>query len=110
MPVTLCTAAPRRSSAQGHFWPGALAEHEPVDRAPYPLATNYERKFRLPAREFGLEVGFNAAALPQRIEQHSRLEGQPEGVPEAVLDSSHSVHSIALSFGPGCDGFRWEWE
>ncbi|MFC7487063.1 hypothetical protein ACOCJ7_01035 [Knoellia sp. CPCC 206453] len=87
-----------------------ITEHELVNRAPYPQATNYERKFRLPAREFGLEVCFDPAALPRRIEQHSRLEGQPEQVREAVLDGSHSVHSIALSFGPGCYGFRWEWE
>lgn len=87
-----------------------ITEHELVNRAPYPLATNYERKFRLPVREFVVEVTFDPAALPKRIVQHSRLEGEPERVREAYLDDSHSTHAIALNFGPGCFGFRWEWE
>lgn len=87
-----------------------ITEHELVNRSPYPLATNYERKFRLPVREFVVEVCFDAAALPRRIEQHSRLEGEPERVREVHLDESHSTHAIALNFGPGCYGFRWEWD
>lgn len=87
-----------------------ITEHELVNRSPYPLATNYERKFRLPVREFVLEVCFDAAALPARLVQHSRLEGEPERAREAFLDESHSTHAIALNFGPGCYGFRWEWE
>ncbi|MGH3432157.1 MAG: XRE family transcriptional regulator, partial [Thermocrispum sp.] len=86
-----------------------ITEHELINRAPYPLATNYERKFRLPVREFVLEVCFDPAALPARCVQYSRLEGEAERVKKAVIDDSHSTHAIALNFGPGCYGFRWDW-
>jgi hypothetical protein len=41
-----------------------ITEHELVNTAPYPPATNYERKFRLPVRQFVVEVCFDPAALP----------------------------------------------
>ena len=87
-----------------------ITEHELINRAPYPLATNYERKFRLPVREFVLEVCFDPSAVPVRVTQHSRLEGEPERTRELPIDDSSSAHSIALNFGPGCYGFRWDWE
>ncbi|RZS32650.1 hypothetical protein EV193_11126 [Herbihabitans rhizosphaerae] len=86
-----------------------IIEHELVNRAPYPLATNYERKFRLPAREFVLEVCFDPAALPVRCEQVIRHDGG-EQVKAVSLDETHSVHGVALDFAPGCYGFRWSWE
>ncbi|CRK56007.1 hypothetical protein [Alloactinosynnema sp. L-07] len=46
-----------------------ITEHEVGYQAPYPLATNYERKFRRPVREFVVEVGFHAAAQPVRCTQ-----------------------------------------
>lgn len=87
-----------------------ITEHELINRAPYPLATNYERKFRLPVREFVVEVCFDPAAVPVRCVRYSRLEGQAERAKDAIVDDSHSTHAIALNFGPGCYGFRWDWE
>ncbi|WP_020666402.1 transcriptional regulator [Amycolatopsis nigrescens] len=87
-----------------------VIEHELVNRAPYPLATNYERKFRLPVREYVLEVCFDPAAVPASCASYSRLDGKSEEVREAVLGGDCSMHSVALSFGPGCYGFRWDWD
>lgn len=91
-----------------------ITEHELVNRAPYPLATNYERKFRLPVREFVLEVCFDSAAVPlavpRRCEQFTRLDGQPETRTDVTIDDTHSTHGVALNFGPGCYGFRWSWD
>ncbi|WP_436496229.1 XRE family transcriptional regulator [Actinokineospora sp. HUAS TT18] len=86
-----------------------ITEHEMVNQAPCPLATNYERKFRRPVREFVVEVAFHPSALPVRCEQFSRVGAEAEQVNEAVLDGSQSVHSVALNFGPGVYGYRWEW-
>lgn len=87
-----------------------ITEHELINRAPYPLATNYERKFRLPVREFVLEVCFDPAAVPARCVQYSRLEGEEERSRDVTVDGAPSAHAIAMDFGPGCYGFRWEWE
>jgi hypothetical protein len=86
-----------------------ITEHALVNRAPCPLATNYERKFRLPVREFVLEVCFDAAALPVRCTQYSRLDGYPEQTQPAIIGDAHATHGAALNFGPGCYGFRWDW-
>jgi transcriptional regulator with XRE-family HTH domain len=87
-----------------------ITEHELINRAPYPLATNYERKFRLPVREFVLEVCFDPAAVPARVVQYSKLPDGSERERQVAVDDSHSAHAIALNFGPGCYGFRWDWE
>lgn len=87
-----------------------ITEHELINRAPYPIATNYERKFRLPVREFVLEVCFHRDAIPRRCEQFSVTEDGQERVKDAIIDDSHSTHAIALNFGPGRYGFRWDWE
>lgn len=87
-----------------------IIEHALVNRAPYPLATNYERKFRLPVREFALEICFDPAALPRRCMQYVRLEGQAERAGEVAIDETFTTHGVALNFGPGCYGFRWDWD
>lgn len=81
-----------------------ITEHELVNQWPFPVATNYERKFRLPVRQYLLEVVFDVAALPSRCVKVS--QGQ---VAEARIDPHGRVHGVALGFGPGCFGFRWEW-
>jgi hypothetical protein len=87
-----------------------ITEHALVNRAPCPLATNYERKFRLPVREFVLEVCFDAAARPVRCERYSRIDGHTEHVQPAIVGDTHATHGVALNFGPGSYGFRWVWE
>lgn len=84
-----------------------ITEHELVNSAPYPPATNYERKFRLPVREFVLEVCFDPARVPVDCVRYFRLDEADEiAVP---VERSLSVHGVALNFGPGRYGFRWSW-
>ncbi|MFI6096305.1 multiprotein-bridging factor 1 family protein [Lentzea sp. NPDC051213] len=86
-----------------------ITEHEIVNHAPYPLATNYERKFRRPVHEYVLEVSFDGAALPRTCTRHvTDVDGtrQEFGV---RLDEGNAVHGVALKFGPGCYGFEWSW-
>ncbi|MGQ0840264.1 helix-turn-helix domain-containing protein [Actinokineospora sp.] len=86
-----------------------ITEYELVNAAPCPVDANYERKFRLPVREFVLEVCFDPAAVPDHCEQYTRDEHGVETAQPAELDRSRSVHGVALNFGPGCYGFRWGW-
>jgi len=85
-----------------------ITEHELVNVAPYPPSDNYERKFRLPVREFVLEICFDPLRLPVRCERYSQLDETEEiGL---RVEVAPSVHGVALNFGPGRYGFRWQWE
>jgi hypothetical protein len=75
-----------------------VIEHELVNVAPCPLATNYERKFRLPTHEYVLEVTFEGAA-PASVTQ---LDGSEVRPGRTLLD-------VALDVQPGVRGFRWTW-
>ena len=55
-----------------------ITEHELVNSAPYPPATNYERKFRLPVREFVLEVCFDPAGCRPTVCGISQLDDADE--------------------------------
>lgn len=87
-----------------------LTEHELVTSAPFPPATNYERKFRFPVREYVLEVGFDGDEKPARCMRYARPDTGKEEVMAMPMDDVSSVHAVALNFGPGCYGFRWEWD
>jgi hypothetical protein len=84
-----------------------ITEHELVNSAPYPPATNYERKFRLPVREFVLEVCFDPGRLPVDCVRYSQLDEADEVA--VRVEPLESVHGVALNFGPGRYGFRWSW-
>ncbi|MEV0645494.1 hypothetical protein AB0I28_09540 [Phytomonospora sp. NPDC050363] len=86
-----------------------ILEHEVVGAAPYPLATNYERKFRLPVREFTLELCFDPSMLPPRLWRFAQAGDLPEQVEEVPMGSGGSAHAVTLNFGPGRYGFRWDW-
>ncbi|MFD9704430.1 XRE family transcriptional regulator [Lentzea sp. NPDC059081] len=76
-----------------------VIEHELVNQAPCPPATNYERKFRLPTREYVLEVTFEGdvpASVVQLADGSSVTPGR------TLLD-------VALDVPPGVRGFRWTW-
>lgn len=81
-----------------------LTEHTLVNRAPYPVATNYERKFRLPVREYVLEIRFSPEAVPAVCRRFAEPGEAADVVPE-----SGAVHGVALNFGPGRYGFEWDW-
>jgi hypothetical protein len=74
-----------------------------------PQSSNWERRFRYPAREFLVEVRFHPSALPARCMQYSVVEG-PERARPVTLDPAHSVHHVALAVPQGRCGIRWEWE
>ncbi|GAB3833422.1 XRE family transcriptional regulator [Kribbella italica] len=80
-----------------------ITEHELVNSPPYPPADNYERKFRLPVREYVLEISFEHP--PAWCEQYSQLDDDAEQV--RAVDPGPAVHGVALNFGPGRYGFRW---
>ncbi|TDC28732.1 XRE family transcriptional regulator [Kribbella albertanoniae] len=84
-----------------------ITEHELVNVAPYPPATNYERKFRLPVREFVLELCFDPDVLPATCTAFSQLDDGAEQT--RVVDVAPEVHDVVLNFGPGRHGFRWTW-
>ncbi|GLZ42441.1 XRE family transcriptional regulator [Actinokineospora sp. NBRC 105648] len=87
-----------------------ITEHELVNSWPPPVDGNYERKFRLPVREFVLEVCFDPAFPPSTCVRFTRDEHGVEESEEVELGLDSSVHGVALNFGPGCYGFRWDWE
>ena len=55
-----------------------ITEHELVNSAPYPPATNYERKFRLPVREFVLEICFDPDRSRSTASSYSQLDEADE--------------------------------
>lgn len=76
-----------------------VIEHELVNQDLSPLAFSYERKFRLPAREYVLEVTF---------------EGSPPATVVQLADNSsvetgRTLLDVALDVRPGVRGFRWDW-
>ncbi|OZM71584.1 transcriptional regulator [Amycolatopsis antarctica] len=87
-----------------------ITEHELANIAPFPLATGYERKFRLPVREYVLEVVFDGVRPPAHCESYSRRDSESEKTVNVPVAENGSVHSVALGFGPGVYGFRWEWD
>jgi hypothetical protein len=76
-----------------------VIEHELVNQAPCPLATNYERKFRLPAHEYVLEVTFEGAP-PVSVTQLAD---------DSSVQPSRTLLDVALDVRPGVRGFRWTW-
>ncbi|MEJ2852686.1 MULTISPECIES: XRE family transcriptional regulator [unclassified Saccharothrix] len=86
-----------------------VIEHELVSRPPFGVTTAVGRKFRLPVREYVLEVAFDPAALPVSCEQYHRADGRPETAVPVRVDASGSLLGVALDIGPGTYGFRWQW-
>jgi transcriptional regulator with XRE-family HTH domain len=84
-----------------------ITQHELVNCAPHPEATNYERKFRLPVRQFVLEVNFETPPV-ECVRYRRTDDGAEESVPVRI-DAAGRVHDVALNFGPGCSGFQWKW-
>ncbi|WP_394618322.1 XRE family transcriptional regulator [Lentzea sp. JNUCC 0626] len=76
-----------------------VIEHELVNQAPCPPASNYERKFRLPTREYVLEVTFEGDAPSAVTQVADGSEVKPD---RTLLD-------VALDVRPGTRGFSWTW-
>ncbi|KAA2261974.1 helix-turn-helix transcriptional regulator [Solihabitans fulvus] len=77
----------------------------------YPTGDDsYCRRFRLPVREYVLEVRFDPAARPVRCQQFTSAPGErsPEFYRNLTVDAWGYAHAVALGFGPGVFGMRWQ--
>ncbi|MEU4805279.1 XRE family transcriptional regulator [Actinosynnema sp. NPDC023587] len=86
-----------------------VIEHELVNRPPYPVTTDCGRTFRLPVREYVLEVAFDPLARPVHCESYRNSGDSAEDVRPVEMDAGGSLLGVALDFGPGGYGFRWKW-
>ncbi len=71
---------------------------------------SYCRKFTSPVREFVMELRFDPRALPAHLEQYT-LDGDEAVTSRRKLEVTPDgkAHAVALDFGPGIMGVRWEW-
>ncbi|WP_020497742.1 hypothetical protein [Sciscionella marina] len=75
---------------------------EPVDHV--------ARKFRTPCREYLLEVRFDPGAVPARCQQYSvQHEDFVRRTRNLAVDEDGGVHTLAMDFGAGEFGVRWDW-
>ena len=62
-------------------------------------------------REYLIEVRFDPRMLPTRIEQFAVRTGEEVASRRGlVIEPAGDAHAVALDFGPGTFGMRWEWE
>lgn len=72
---------------------------------------SHGRKFRLPVREYVLEVRFDPAELPTRCLQFASPsdDALPTSTRQLSLSPAGEAHAVGLDLGPGEFGIRWEW-
>ena len=86
-----------------------LTEHLLLNAAPCPQDGNYERRLRLPVREYVLELEFTAPALPTRCGWFWAPDGNGAPIERKLeLDDDHRALLVALDTGPGRHGAHWE--
>lgn len=84
-------------------------EYECIQSPPYPPADRYERRRRMPNRQYQLEVLFDPAALPVRCESYTQpIDGEPT-VESLPLDPENGLLLVEIDGRPGVIGARWEW-
>ncbi|MCP2166646.1 hypothetical protein [Goodfellowiella coeruleoviolacea] len=89
-----------------------VVEYELVHTRPGPHPDDtFCRKFRLPVREYLVEVRFAPAALPVRcLRQAHAPDGRPLAPTRIVAVAEDGfAHAVVLDFGPGSVELRWEW-
>jgi hypothetical protein len=69
------------------------------------------RKFRLPVRDYVVEMRFDPADPPAFCHQVAipADETEPGTRREMVVDSAGRTHAVALGFGPGTFSIEWGW-
>ncbi|MEV6520677.1 hypothetical protein AB0M43_01880 [Longispora sp. NPDC051575] len=89
-----------------------VTEYEWEFHPPFPVATFFEQKFRLPVREYIQEVRFHPAALPSRCFQQisDSTGGAPHHVRRLRVNAAHSVHAVTMDALPGVFGLQWTWD
>jgi hypothetical protein len=77
---------------------------------PFPRGQNtHWREFRQTVREYLIEVTFEAPRAAANCWQFSTGEnGSGTRRRRLRMDKSHSVHAVALDFGPGVFGIQWD--
>ena len=72
----------------------------------------YERAFRLPARQYTLEVQFHPSAVPVRCFHTARPASSAgwEYGDEVWISPSLLVHRVILDPPAACHGITWEWQ
>ncbi|QMU80452.1 hypothetical protein GXW83_21020 [Streptacidiphilus sp. PB12-B1b] len=75
------------------------------------VATNGDRRFATPVREYVLQVHFDPAAVPAHCYHYERDPGADEDRLRRPLwiGPSGTAHVVALDLPPGVVGVRWEW-
>ncbi|MBA8823501.1 hypothetical protein FHX42_000830 [Saccharopolyspora lacisalsi] len=70
----------------------------------------YSRRFRLPVREYLVDLRFAPESPPLRCESYlTRPDGSEIGTPRSlVVDPQGRAHAVALDFGLGSCCVRWE--
>ena len=84
-----------------------LTEHMLLNAAPCPQDGNYERRLRLPVREYVLELQFTPPALPTRCSWFWAPDGGTPIERPLDLDEDHRALLVALDTGPGRHGAHW---
>jgi hypothetical protein len=72
--------------------------------APGPLEESYQRRLRLPMRQYLLEVVFDPAALPRHCESFGDRVSRP-----LAVDAGGRVHLVESDGATGTVGIRWRW-
>lgn len=88
-----------------------IVEYTLEHPSPRPYSTRIESTLHVPVREYVLEVQFDPARMP--IACHSYRTADLESRPQERLlrlDSTGSVHAVALTAGPCRFGIHWAWD
>lgn len=81
-----------------------LLEYELIAVPPGPFECDYQRRLRLPVRQYLLETVFHPAALPAGCEAMRGDDLQP-----VLLDAEHRAHVVDTDGERGRTGIRWWW-
>lgn len=79
---------------------------------PYPRSDDsFCRKFRLPVRDYVVEMRFDPADPPAYCHQVTTPADDTETSTrrEMVIDGAGRTHAVVLGFGPGTFGVEWSW-
>lgn len=82
------------------------------DGPPFPRSDDsFCRKFRLPVRDYVVEVRFDPADPPAYCHQVTTPADDTETSTrrEMVIDGAGRTHAVVLGFGPGTFGVEWSW-
>lgn len=82
------------------------------DGPPYPRNDDiFSRKFRLPTRDYVIEMRFDPADPPAYCHQVATPADDVGAATrrDMVVDSSGHTHAVALGFGPGAFAVAWGW-